>query len=240
VLIPFVQLEMAGTLGLPEGRYRSDEPDGQRVLIVQQLGAPGPARRGRRRPRAVEPREPGEVPITRLTVAAAERFDDRREAAGWLDDAAGSAEARATEVRAATATINRALTALRAAARDPLVHEIGATRALAVRIGYGTGEDLADGRWSEARELPPPKRGRLDDVDPQERVAAVLAGRERVHPAETLLQRARLDLAQGRLEEARYGQRAAAAAARETDGADEDLRRRVDQLAGEIDEAERG
>ncbi|MGH2923136.1 MAG: hypothetical protein ACRDKH_03780, partial [Solirubrobacterales bacterium] len=131
-----------------------------------------------------------------------------------------------------------ALSALRAGARDPLVHEIGATRALAVRIGYGAGEELADGRWTEALELPPPKRGRLDEVDPQALVAAVLAGRERVHPAETLLQRARLDLAQGMLEQARYGQRAAAEAAR-ADGTDEDLKRRVSELAGDIDEAER-
>jgi len=235
VLIPFVQLEMAGALGLPEGRYRSAEGGGERVLIVQQLGAPRPTRGGRRRPRPVDPGDPAVVPVTRLTVAGSERFGDRGEAAAWLEEAAGSAESRATQVRAATATVNSALSALRAAARDPLVHEIGATRALAVRIGYGSGEELADGRWSEARELPSPKRGRLDDIDPQAQVAAVLAGRERVHPAETLLQRARLDLALGRLEEARYGQRAAAEAAR--DGADDDLRTRVEKLAVEIEEA---
>jgi hypothetical protein len=235
VLIPFVQLEMAGALELPEGRYRSAEADGERVLIVQQLGAPRPTRRARRRPRTVDPGDPDEVPVTRLTVAGSERFADRDEAAAWLEEAGGSAESRAAQVRAATMTVNRALSALRAAARDPLVHEIGATRALAVRIGYGSGEELADGRWTEARELPPPKRGRLDDVDPQAQVAAVLAGRERVHPAETLLQRARLDLAQGRLEEARYGQRAAAEAAR--DGAEDDLRTRVEKLANEIEEA---
>jgi len=43
-------------------------------------------------------------------------------------------------------------------------------------------------------------------------VAAVLAGRDSVHPAETLLLRARLDLEMGRSEEARYGARAARAA----------------------------
>ena len=37
----------------------------------------------------------------------------------------------------------------------------------------------------------------------------MLSGRERVHPAETLLERARLDLQQGRVEEARFGLRAA-------------------------------
>ncbi len=234
MLIPFVQLEMAGALGLPEGRYRSAEAGGERVLIVQQLGAPRPSRRARRRPRAVDPGDPDEVPVTRLTVAGAERFGDRDEAEAWLEGAAGSAETRAAEVRAATGTVNRALSALRAAARDPLVQEVGATRALAVRIGYGSGEELADGRWSEARELPPPKRTRLDDVDPQAGVAAVLAGRERVHPAETLLQRARLDLAQGRRDEARFGLEAAARAADGVAGAPEDLRRRIDELGDEL------
>jgi hypothetical protein len=237
VLIPFVQLEMAGALGLPEGRYRSVEQEGERVLIVQELGAPRP-KAGRRRPKPADPADPDQVPVTRLTVAGAERFERREGAADWLREVAGDAGARAAEVRAATRTVNRALSALRAAARDPLVHEIGATRALAIRIGFGSGEELAEGRWSEALELPPPKRGRLDDVDPQAGVAAVLAGREPVHPAETLLQRARLDLAQGRLPEARYGQRAAAAAAREIDGADEDLRRRTEKLAEEIEGAQ--
>jgi hypothetical protein len=43
-------------------------------------------------------------------------------------------------------------------------------------------------------------------------VAAVLAGRDEVHPAETLMQRARLDAQHGRDAEARYGLRAARAA----------------------------
>jgi hypothetical protein len=118
----------------------------------------------------------------------------------------------AEEVRAATRIVNRALAALRAAARDPLVQDIGASKALAVRLGHGTGDELADGRWTEARELERPRRGRLDDVDPQTRVAAVLAGRDEVHPAETLMLRARLDAQQERWAEARYGLRAARAA----------------------------
>jgi hypothetical protein len=82
------------------------------------------------------------------------------------------------------------MSALRAGARDPLVQEIGASRALAVRIGHGTGDELAEGRWSEARELPRRKGGRLENVEAQSRVAAVLAGRDEVHPAETLILRA--------------------------------------------------
>jgi hypothetical protein len=119
------------------------------------------------------------------------------------------------EIRAATRIVNRALSALRASARDPLVQEIGASRALAVRLGHGSGDELAEGRWTEAKELARPRRGRLDDVDPQSRVAAVLAGKDEVHPAETLMLRARLDAEQGRMGEARYGLRAARAALEE-------------------------
>lgn len=211
-LIPFVQLEFAGLTGLPEGRYLAREDDRERVLIVQALGAPKPPGRLRRRAKPVDPTDDESVPVSRVTVALAERFDARPAARRWMEATAGDTERRAGEVRAATLLVNRALNALRAAARDPLVQDVGATRALAIRIGFGDGDELADGRWSEARELAPPRRGRLDEIDPQTKVAAVLAGRERVHPAETLLQRARLDIEQGRLGEASYGLRAARAA----------------------------
>jgi hypothetical protein len=142
------------------------------------------------------------------------RLEDPAEGTAWLKEMMGSGQGP-EEVRAATRIVNRALSALRAAAGDPLVQDIGATKALAVRLGHGTGDELADGRWTEARELARPRRGRLDDVDPQSRVAAVLAGRDEVHPAETLMLRARLDLQQGRLTEARYGLRAARSALQE-------------------------
>jgi hypothetical protein len=182
------------------------------VLIVQTLGAPRPPKRGRRRAHAVEPSDPETVPVTRATVSGARELKGAAEASAWLASVVKDAELRTAEVRSATRVINRALHALRAGAGDPLVQEVGATRALAIRVGYGTGEELADGRWSEAQELPPPRRRRLDDVEPQTRVAAVLAGRDEVHPAETLLVRARLDAEQGREAEALYGVRAATAA----------------------------
>ena len=152
------------------------------------------------------------MPVTRVTVAGGEAFQGPAAAVAWLESVTGDAARRAAEVRSATKLLNRALAALRAGAGDPLVQEVGATRALAIRIGFGEGEQLADGRWSEARELPPPRRGRHEDVSPQSRVAAVLAGREEVHPAETLLLRARLDAELGREAEARYGLEAARAA----------------------------
>lgn len=208
-LVPFVQLEFAGLTGLPEGRYLARDEDGERVLIVQAFGAPKPPGRLSRRAKQVDPDSDGSVPVSRVTVALAERFESASEAQRWLQGVAADPERRAAEVRAATQLVNLALNALRAAARDPLVQDVGATRALAIRLGFGDGDQLADGRWAEARELPPPRRGRLDDIDPQARVAAVLAGREQVHPAETLLERARLDIEQERFAEARLGLRAA-------------------------------
>jgi hypothetical protein len=231
MLVSFVQLELPGLIGLPDGRYLAREEEADRVLIVQALGAPRPRRRGRRRAREVDPLEPETVPVTRATVTGARALASKDDAAAWLEAAVGDAESRAREVRSATRLINRALNALRAEATDPLVQEIGATRALAIRIGYGTGDDLAEGRWSDARELPPPARGRLDDVDAQTRVASVLAGREEVHPAETLLLRARLDAELGREAEALYGLRAATAALDDRPAAREaELRERLREL----------
>jgi hypothetical protein len=188
------------------------------VLIVETIGAPRASRRRRRRPRPVDPAKPGEVPVTRVTVTGAEELTDGEQASAWLESVAGDPRRRAAEVRSATLVVNRALHALRAGSADPLVADVAATRALAIRIGYGSGEDLAEGRWTEARELPPPRRGRYEEVDPQSRVAAVLAGRDRVHPAETMLLRARLDAEQGREAEALLGIRAAEAALEEDPG----------------------
>jgi hypothetical protein len=144
-----------------------------------------------------------------------ETFADASEGSAWLKRISADRGRGADEIRRATRTLNRALGALRAAAADPLVQEVGASRALAIRLGHGSGDELAEGRWTEARDVPRPRRGRLDDVEPQSRVAAVLAGRDEVHPAETLLLRARLDAQQGRTDEALFGLRAATAALEE-------------------------
>jgi hypothetical protein len=223
----FVQLELAGRIGLPEGRYLVREGEAERVLIVQELDAPPPRRRGRRRARPVEPGDPEQVPVTRVTVTGV-ALEGPAEGSAWLREATGNRERGTEELRAATRIVNRALSALRAEARDPLVQEVGATQALAIRFGHGSGDQLAEGRWTEARELAPPRRGRLDDITPQSRVAAVLAGRDEVHPAETLMLRARLDAHHGRDAEARHGLRAAREALKENPGP------RRDELLKEI------
>jgi hypothetical protein len=219
---------------LPEGRYLVREDETERVLIVQVPGAQRAERRIRRRGKPVEPGEPESIPVTRLTVTG-ERVADAAEGDAWLDQVMRSTERAPAEVRSATRVANRALSALRAGASDPLVQEIGASRALAIRIGHGTGDELAEGRWTAARELPHRRPGRLDDVDPQSRVAAVLAGRDEVHPAETLMLRARLDAEQGRDAEARYGLRAARTALEERPSEREaKLRKQLDALEAKL------
>ena len=77
-----------------------------------------------------------------------------------------------------------------------------------MRIGYGSGEEVAAGRFTEARDVDvrasgaSRRRRREEELRPQERVAAVLGGRERIDACETLLLRARADLDAGRHREA--------------------------------------
>ena len=76
-----------------------------------------------------------------------------------------------------------ALHAHRTAAMDPHVREVSREQALVVRLGVGDGEQVADGRWTEAIELAPFAPGRRQSVRagvlrPQERLAALLSGRD--------------------------------------------------------------
>jgi len=168
--------------------------------VLSTLGAPERARRlGGRRPRPVSAAEPEPVPTSRATIARSQPFGSEEEAATWLADADLEAERDA-----AIAVLNRALRAQRAAAADPYVAEVSADRALVVRVGYGSGEDVAEGRFGEAVELPRSggRRVKRSMEAPEERFAALLGGREDVHPAEELVLRARADLNAGRPAEA--------------------------------------
>jgi len=181
------------------------------VLILETAGAPRPAGRRRRRPREAESGgAPLPLPLTRATaVRAFQPFgssDD--EAERWLDTATASEEAVDEVVAEGLALVNRALSAARAASADPYMQERSAAGALSVRIGYGEGEQLAEGRFATAREVDVRataggrRRQREEEIRPQERVAAVLGDRDRVDACETLLLRARLDLDAGNLREA--------------------------------------
>jgi hypothetical protein len=196
-------------------RYAGD--DARQVVVIDGLPAPRARRRGGgRRPRARDA-EPGAAPVevTRATVVGATALEGGAEgAAAWLERAAGRDEAEAYAAEA-LAVLNRALHACRIAAADPFAGEVAARHALVTRIGYGTGEQVAEGRWTAARELLPARAGiaREAALRPQERFAALLAARDAALACELLALRARLDLDHGRAREAALQLEAALGAA---------------------------
>jgi hypothetical protein len=141
------------------------------------------------------------VPTSRATIVRAQPFESADQADGWLDATAGES---ADAVTAATRELNFVLRSHRAAAGDPYARDVQAEHALVVRVGYGEGEQVAEGRFGRAVALPkePRKRKRGEALAPQERLAAVLGGRDSLLVGEELLLRARLDLDAGRSREA--------------------------------------
>jgi hypothetical protein len=185
-------------------------------LVVVRPGAAAPRRRrlGGSRPRRVQPdAEPTPVEVTRATVIAAESLPEAA-AAEWLRGAEG--ERAGAAVAEALAVLNLALHHHRVAAADPYAGAASPAGAHVTRVGYGTGEQVAEGAWMDARELPPPRGAagrRSIALAPQERLAALLSGRDVALACEELALRARLDLDQGREREAALQLRAALDAA---------------------------
>jgi hypothetical protein len=218
-LFGFVQFDFAGRLPLTDGRYLAGagEPDedgsaaaGDYVLVVKTIGAPpAPGRRRRRgRAAAAEP-EPAPLNLTRVTaIRAHSPLVSQAEAARWLDEACEAEDTIEVLAEEAIVPLNRALHAHAVAAADPRGRELSPEGAERVLIGYGSGEETADSRFSDARQvdLTPRassrRRQREQELQPQERVAGVLRGRERLDACETLLLRARADLDAGREREA--------------------------------------
>lgn len=205
-----MQFEFAGTLDVPDGRYLAREEDGERVLVVETVGAPPPPRRRRRRAKESAPAgDPAPLPLTRVTaIRAQEPFGAVADASAWLEGIVASEDSIDAAVAAGIGLLNRALHALAAASADPLGAELSAERAAAVRIGHGSGKEVADGRYAAAREVDvratgdSSRRRRDEELRPQERLAAILGGRESVDACETLILRARADLDAGRQREA--------------------------------------
>ena len=180
-------------------------PDGEpeHVLVLTTLGAPE-RRRGRsRRGAAVRQAEPEPVPTSRATVVKAQPMAGRADARAWLDQVRAHDEGRA-EVDSGVAVLNRALHAHRAAKADPYARDVSADLALVVRIGFGSGDAVAEGRYEEAWEVPRGGRSRprRSMEGPEERFAVLLGARESVLVCEELVLRARADLDQGRPREA--------------------------------------
>jgi hypothetical protein len=251
----FVQFEFPWLLGPEPGRYTIRERLGEppaHILVLRTLGATERRRlAARRRPRpALTDPPPAPVPTSRATLVDTTPLNSREAAERRLAEVDADAL-----VEAALARLNRVLHAHRVAVADPYQREVAREQALVLRVGYGDGERVAEGRWDHARELGPAPAGRgararAAALRPQERLAAVLAGRDAVLACEELALRARSDVDAGRLREAALQLRVALEAAiaelepwREQPGLAErlaDLRGRRDGVAAAANAALRG
>ena len=175
----------------------------EQILALTTLGAAERRLLRGRRGSALREAGPEPVPTSRVTVIAPEPLPSRAAAERWLDRLR-SGGAAGEEVDAAVAVVNRALHAHRVARADPAARDVSADQALVVRVGFGGGDAVADGRYEQAWELPRGRRGRprRSMEAPDERFAALLGAREEVLVCEELVLRARSDLDAGRLREA--------------------------------------
>lgn len=228
-----MQFEFPWALGPPDGRYLVREAPGEppsHVLVLATLGAMERRRLPRGRGARTVPPEPPPAPVTtaRATVIEAEPVPVA-EAERWL------AAAGPDEAERALAQLARAVRAHRIASADPSVREPALAQALVMRAGHGAGEQVAEGRWSTARELEParpPRRRRVAGLRPQERLAELLGGYDRPLACEELTLRARHDLDGGHLPEAAWQLRAALDAALVELGTSDggDMARRLEEL----------
>jgi hypothetical protein len=188
-------------LGPPDGRYlvRAEgghpESPATHVLLFATLGAPTRHRISRRRRAAAPQPDPTPVTTGRATVISADTpFADAAAAARWL--AAAGEDQLAAHLR----VLDRALHTFRVVSADPYVEPLARERLLVARLGYGEGEQVAHGRWAQARELLPPRasRRRSRILEPQARLAGVLGGHVPLLVCEELTLRARRELDAGR------------------------------------------
>jgi hypothetical protein len=204
-----VVFEFPWALGPPDGRYTIRERLGEApayVLVLRTLGAPERRRLIRRRGRARALQAPPEPPPAPVETTCAMLVDTAalggyEAASSWLADADLAALADD-----ALARLNRVLYAQRVATADPYVRDVALHQALVVRIGFGDGERVAEGRWDRARELPrTAARARRAALRPESRLPALLAGRDVALACEELVLRVRLDVDAGRQREAALG-----------------------------------
>jgi hypothetical protein len=207
-LFSFVQVEFPWQLGPADGRYlvrAPGDPEGapSHVIVLATLGAPERRRLAARRRREAAP-GPAPTPVTtaRATIIdVGHPLADEPAARAWLDDAGED------DLRRGLAVLNRALHAYRLATADPYLSPAGRAQALVARVGFGAGEEVADGVWTAARELltdhrPANRPRRRRALEPQARLAALLGARATPLAGEELTLRARLDLDHGRPREA--------------------------------------
>lgn len=202
------QLEFGFLLGPADGRYlirAAPEASPEFVVVLRTLGAP--RRRvleRRRKPRESVATEAPEVSMSRASVIDADPLPSAGEADAWLRRLRGDRDGTQRLVERTTRQLDRLMRAHRAAAADPYARDLRPELATRVRVGHGSGDQVADGRFASAYEVAPaPKRERrASRLSPQEHLAAMVGGREELLAADELVLRARSDLAAGRRREA--------------------------------------
>lgn len=231
-LFLFTQMEFPWMLGPSDGRYvlRSARGEVEHVLVLGTLGAARSARRRVRAKAREAQAQPTPVPVTRVTVIDPVPLSSESQARRWLGELDGELESGR-----AVCAVNRLLFAQRIAVADPYAHELSPAQAILIRSGWGKGEEVADGRFSHALELPEKssrRRGRVAALRPEERLAVLLGARDEALLCEELALRASRDLEQGRLRHAALELEQAYAAALSELPADEraDLTERVTEL----------
>jgi hypothetical protein len=201
-----VQGEFGFLLGPGDGRFlirSAPAGDPDRVLVLATLGAAERRRLRNRGGRTVEEGAPAPVSTTRATLVRPQAFEAQDAARGWLDGLRKNEDRAQAELADAARVLGRALHAHRVAHADPYARDVSFRQALVVRIGFGDGEAVADGRYAEAWELPAERRRTSRSMEaPEERFAALLGAREAVLACEELVLRARADLDAERLRQA--------------------------------------
>lgn len=207
----FVQFEFAFPLGPADGRYLTrpaPDADPERIVVLRTSGAAQRPLLGRRKPkRAGDGGDASAVPIVRATVIDTEPLESADDAGAWLDELRKDEGAIAILADEAARDLNGLLRAHRAAAADHAARDVAPLGANTVRIGFGSGDQVAEGQFADAYELPPDDgrskvRRRAAALAPDERLAAILGGRDAVLAGEELVLRARADLDAGRPREA--------------------------------------
>jgi len=231
-LFRFVQFEYPWLLGPEPGKYVVRDlgrTDASHVLVLATLGAPERRRLGKRRGARTAPAEPetSPVPTTRVTVVPAEPLADEAAGRAWLLTARQDEHAE-RELADALSVLTRAVRAHRLTTADAGLPEPRRDHALVVRLGYGSGDQVIEGRYLAAVELAPTerkRRRRTQVLHPQQRLATLLGGHQEPLICEELTLRARADLDAGRTRQAALQLRVAfEAALMELDGSASDQR----------------
>ena len=136
----FVQFDFAGSLGIPAGRWvvrDSEESETSHVLIIEELAGDKPSRKQRS---IKAPPAASTLTLTRVTVV--DVLNLGLDQAGRISDA--------------VTVVDKALHARALAGREDHL-QLSTPPWIGLRVGVGSGEQVAHSEWLEAEEVPLPE-----------------------------------------------------------------------------------